>query len=79
MDTSPLKVFVAEDEYLLRTTIRERMDWDTLGYSFAGEASDGALALEAIEEILPDVVITDIEMPFLKLLRVSDFAMFISG
>lgn len=66
MDTSPLKVFVAEDEYLLRTTIRERMDWDTLGYSFAGEASDGALALEAIEEILPDVVITDIEMPFLN-------------
>lgn len=60
-----LKVFLVEDEATIRETLRDTVPWNSCGYIFAGEASDGEVALPLITKIRPDVLITDIKMPFM--------------
>jgi two-component system response regulator YesN len=58
-------VFLVEDEMMTREGIRESIDWAAAQCRFCGEASDGELALPLILERRPDIVITDIQMPFM--------------
>ncbi len=58
-------VFLVDDEHIVLDGIRNRIDWDNEGFSFAGEASDGELAYSMIQEVKPDILITDIKMPFM--------------
>jgi two-component system, response regulator YesN len=67
----PYKVFLVEDEITTREGIRENVDWRASGFELCGEASDGELALPLIETSQPDVVITDIRMPFMDGLQLS--------
>ena len=67
----PYKFFLVEDEIVAREGIRNAIDWPAIGFEFGGEASDGELALSRIEEVLPDVLITDIKMPFMDGLQLS--------
>lgn len=67
----PYKVFLVEDEIVAREGIRNAIDWPAIGFEFCGEASDGELALPRIEEAKPDVLITDIKMPFMDGLQLS--------
>ncbi|CAG7652634.1 Protein-glutamate methylesterase/protein-glutamine glutaminase [Paenibacillus allorhizosphaerae] len=39
------------------------MNWEKYGIEFSGEADDGDTALEAIEQFMPDIVLTDVRMP----------------
>ncbi len=66
-----LKVFLAEDEYVVREGIKNNIDWAAHGYEFCGEASDGELAFPMIQRLKPDIVITDIKMPFMDGLELS--------
>lgn len=66
-----LKIFLAEDEYVVREGIKNNIDWKAHGYDFVGEASDGELALPMIQKLKPDIVITDIKMPFMDGLELS--------
>ena len=59
------KVFLVEDEIVTREGIRDNMDWAAIGYEFCGEAPDGEIAFPLIESTQPDVLITDIKMPFM--------------
>jgi two-component system response regulator YesN len=59
------KVFLVEDEIVTREGIRDAVDWAAAGYQFCGEAPDGEIALPLIRERQPDIVITDIKMPFM--------------
>jgi two-component system, response regulator YesN len=59
------KVFLVEDEIVTREGIRDAVDWAAAGYQFCGEAPDGEIALPLIREREPDIVITDIKMPFM--------------
>ena len=61
----PYRVFLVEDEIITREGIRDNVDWGAAGFEFCGEASDGEMALPLIEETRPDVLITDIKMPFM--------------
>ncbi len=60
-----LKVFLVEDESVVRESIRDNIPWEEYGFSFVGEASDGEMALPLIRKTAPDVLITDIKMPFM--------------
>ena len=60
-----LKVFLVEDESVVRASIRDNIPWEEYGFSFVGEASDGEMALPLIRKTAPDVLITDIKMPFM--------------
>lgn len=66
-----LKVFLVEDEFVVREGIKKNIDWNAHGYEFCGEASDGELALPMIQKLQPDIVITDIKMPFMDGLELS--------
>lgn len=66
-----LKVFLVEDEVVVREGIKKNIDWAGAGYEFCGEASDGELALPMIQTLQPDIVITDIKMPFMDGLELS--------
>ena len=61
----PYKVLLADDEEDIRVGISQKMDWAELGFTAVGEADNGQDALELAESLLPDVVLTDIKMPFL--------------
>lgn len=64
-------VFLVEDEYVIREGIKNLVDWETLGFEFVGEAADGELAWPMIQKKRPDIVITDIKMPFIDGLEMS--------
>ena len=58
-------VFFVDDEAAMRAGIRNIMNWETSGFSLAGEAPDGEIALSLMQDIKPDILITDVKMPFM--------------
>lgn len=66
-----LKVFLVEDESIVREGLKNNIPWQEYGYQFMGEASDGEMALPMIRKAQPDVLITDIKMPFMDGLALS--------
>lgn len=66
-----LKVFLVEDESIVREGLRDNIMWQQYGYRFAGEAGDGEMALPLIRKVKPDLLITDIKMPFMDGLALS--------
>lgn len=66
-----LKVFLVEDESVVREGLRDNIPWQQYGYEFVGEASDGEMALPLIQKVKPDVLLTDIKMPFMDGLSLS--------
>lgn len=60
-----IKVFLVEDEMVIRRGIKNSIDWEKEGYIFCGEASDRELAYPMIIKEKPDILITDIRMPFM--------------
>ena len=66
-----LKVFLAEDEFVIREGIKNNINWGAHGYDFCGEAGDGELAYSMIQKAKPDILITDIRMPFMDGLTLS--------
>ena len=45
-----LKIFLVEDEFVVREGIKNNIDWNAHGYEFCGEASDGELAYPMIQK-----------------------------
>lgn len=68
---SEIKVFLVEDELVIRRGIKNSIEWEKAGYKFVGEASDGELAYPMIIKEKPDILITDIRMPFMDGLELS--------
>lgn len=66
-----IKIFLVEDEFVVREGIKNNIPWRDLGFDFCGEAGDGELAYPKIRELQPDIVITDIRMPFMDGLDLS--------
>ncbi len=66
-----IKIFLVEDEIVIREGIHRMIPWSEYGYELAGEAADGEIALPMIRQIKPDVLVTDIKMPFMDGLALS--------
>ena len=66
-----IKVFICEDESIVREGLRDMIPWEKYGFEFVGDAPDGEMALPMIRELKPDVLITDITMPFMDGLALS--------
>lgn len=67
-----LKVFLVEDETIIREGLRDIIPWQQYGFTLVGDASDGEQALPMIRKLKPDVLITDIKMPFMDGLALSN-------
>lgn len=66
-----IKVFLVEDEYAIREGIKKSVDWEKNGFELVGEAGDGEVAFPKIVKSKPDILITDIRMPFMDGLELS--------
>ncbi|MFR8547788.1 MAG: response regulator [Lachnospiraceae bacterium] len=66
-----IKIFLVEDEVIIRNGIKNNIRWEEEGFLFAGEASDGELAWPMIRKAKPDILITDIRMPFMDGLELA--------
>lgn len=66
-----IKVLIVDDEYLERTLIKLGTDWVKNSFDIIGEADSGEAALQIIESSKPDIVFTDICMPFMDGLELT--------
>ena len=64
-------VLLVDDEEEVYSVIMKKLDWEAMGFRIAGYARNGVEALEMAEEIQPDVVMTDIKMPYMDGLTLS--------
>lgn len=65
------KVLLVDDEEEAIEAIRLKLEWETLGFEVIGSANNGVKALELVERLQPDVVITDIKMPYMDGLELA--------
>jgi two-component system response regulator YesN len=65
------KVFLVEDEIVIREGIKNNIHWEEEGFQIVGDESDGELAYPMIIREQPDILITDIKMPFMDGLELS--------
>lgn len=59
------KVLLVDDEAEVRNAIARKLDWNTLGFQVVGQAGNGEEGLELSQQLKPDVIMTDIKMPFM--------------
>lgn len=59
-------VVIADDEEEIRRGIIRKVNWEECGFRIIGEADNGIKALELVEELEPDLLLTDIRMPFMS-------------
>ena len=65
------RIILVDDEEEVRKSIIRKIDWQAVGFTVVGDAENGEDALEKIEALEPDVVLTDIRMPYMDGLELS--------
>jgi two-component system response regulator YesN len=65
------KLILVDDEEEVREGILKRIEWGKYGFEIVGSAANGRDALDICEKVTPDVVITDIKMPFMDGLELT--------
>lgn len=60
----PIKCVAADDEYLVREYLKSIIIWENFGFELCGVGSDGKEALQLIQEHHPQVLLIDINMPY---------------
>ena len=58
------KVILVDDEVEVIDVMKKKIRWNDLGFDVVGSATNGVKALELVEKLQPDVVLTDIKMPY---------------
>lgn len=66
-----MKVFLVEDESMMRSGIKNNMPWEREGFEIVGDAANGMQAYPMIRQKQPDILITDIFMPCMDGLKLS--------
>lgn len=66
------RVLLVDDEFYVRAMLRRCIRWEDYGFTVVGEAENGEDALEQIVKCVPDLVIADIEMPFIDGLELAE-------
>ncbi len=59
-------VIIADDEEEIRRSLIRKIDWEDIGFQVVGEAANGEDALELVEKLEPDLLLTDVKMPFIS-------------
>lgn len=58
-------LLLVDDEEEVIEAIVKKVKWEELGFQVAGHANNGFKAMDMLEEMQPDVVMTDIRMPYM--------------
>lgn len=67
------KLILADDEEDVREGLLQLIDWESVGFAVADTAENGKEAAEMVEKHVPDVVVTDIQMPFMNGLQLAEW------
>lgn len=67
------KLMLVEDEAIVRESMIQNIDWERYGFTMACACENGRDAMEQIASVLPDVVVTDICMPFVDGLELARY------
>jgi len=59
------RLFIVEDEEIIREGIQKNIDWASNQVEIVGTAGNGKECLEKIEICMPEVILSDIKMPFM--------------
>lgn len=68
-----MKVLIVDDEFLVRMGLKSIIPWEEKGFTLLDDAKNGSEAIEIFNETQPDILLTDISMPFmdgLELIRI---------
>src|SRR5699024_12024612 len=66
-----MKILLADDEFFIREGLKS-LEWETIGLKIVGVASNGVEALNIARKYLPDIILTDIKMPKMDGLEMSE-------
>lgn len=64
-------VLVVDDEARQREAVIKSVDWQGAGFNVVGDAENGIEALEQLEKLEPDLILTDIKMPLMTGLELA--------
>lgn len=64
-------IILADDEQNILYGMQKGINWEKLGFIVAGTAQNGKEVLEMMDELHPDLVISDIKMPFMDGLELA--------
>ena len=70
-NNSNLKIMVVDDEELSRKFIISSLDWESMGLEVTAESASGLEALTLLEDNTPDIIFTDIKMPYMDGLELA--------
>lgn len=65
-------IILVDDEEEVRKSIIKKIEWQAAGFRVVGDAENGEDAMEKIEMLEPDVVLTDIRMPYMDGLALAE-------
>ena len=65
-------IILVDDEEEVRKSIIKKIEWQAAGFHVVGDAENGEDAMEKIEMLEPDVVLTDIRMPYMDGLQLAE-------
>ena len=71
MNKEPLRVLLVDDEQNTRNLLKLCINWKALGMEVIADADSGIEALNLIDELKPDIILTDIEMPYMDGISLS--------
>jgi two-component system, response regulator YesN len=66
------KLMLVDDEQDVREGVVQEIDWQACGFEVIEIAENGQEALELMEKQVPDIVVTDIQMPFMNGMQMSE-------
>lgn len=67
------RIILVDDEEEVRKSIIKKIDWEDAGFKVVGDAENGQEAMEIIEALEPDVVLTDVRMPYMDGLTLAEW------
>jgi two-component system response regulator YesN len=66
------KLMIVDDDVIIRKGLSQNIDWERHGYEWIGAAGNGMEALQLAESLRPDIVVTDIRMPHMDGLELTE-------
>ncbi|RAV06390.1 response regulator [Paenibacillus sp. YN15] len=67
------KLIIADDEEIIRSGLKDIVNWQRLGFEIAGTFADGREVIAFLEDNAVDVVLTDIKMTFVSGMEVARY------
>lgn len=64
-------LLIVDDEWQTRKGLRELVCWQELGIEVVGDVGDGREALTLVQELKPDILLTDVRMPHMDGMELS--------